>query len=67
MDSQGDYRALFESQHFNQSPGNFSAGHVITKLQPLHNTVLDITRLKDGSQKCRDYIDKMTINGHFSL
>ena len=32
-------------------------------LQPLHNTVryntvLDITRFKDGSQKCIDYIEK---------
>ena len=27
-------------------------------LQPLYNTVLDITRFKDGSQKCIDYIEK---------
>ena len=32
-------------------------------LQPLYNTVrynmvLDITRFKDGSQKCLDYIEK---------
>ena len=32
-------------------------------LQPLYNTVhynmvLDITRFKDGSQKCTDYIEK---------
>ena len=35
----------------------------ISTLQPLYNmahynTVLDITRLKDGSQKCIDYIEK---------
>ena len=30
-----------------------------------YNTVLDITRFKDGSQKCIDYIS--TINGHFSI
>ena len=35
----------------------------ITTLQPLYNTVryntvLDITRFKDGSQKCIDYIEK---------
>ena len=41
-------------------------------LQPLYNTVhyntvLDITWFKDGSQKCIDYIEKMTINGHFSF
>ena len=34
-----------------------------TTLQPLYNmvhynTVLDITRFKDGSQKCIDYIEK---------
>ena len=39
-------------------------------LQPIYNTVryntvLHITRFKDGSQKCIDYIEKMTINGHF--
>ena len=39
-------------------------------LQPLYNmviynTVLDITQLKDGSKKCKDYNEKMTINGHF--
>ena len=39
-------------------------------LQPLYNmvcynTVLDITWFKDGSPKCIDYIEKMTINGHF--
>ena len=27
-------------------------------LQSLYNTVLDITRFKDGSQKCIDYIEK---------
>ena len=32
-----------------------------------YNTVLDITWLKDGSQKCKDYIEKMTINGHFYI
>ena len=41
-------------------------------LHPIYNTVrydtvLDITRFKDGSQKCIDYIEKMTINGHFSI
>ena len=41
-------------------------------LQPLYNMVcynmvLDITWLKDGSQKYIDYIKKMTINGHFSI
>ena len=41
-------------------------------LQPLYNTVhynkvWDITRFKDGSQKCIDNIEKMTINGHFSI
>ena len=35
----------------------------INTLQPLYNTVryhmvLDITRFKDGSQKCIDYIEK---------
>ena len=35
----------------------------INLLQPLYNTVcyntvLDITRFKDGSQKCIDYIEK---------
>ena len=30
-----------------------------------YKTVLDTTRFKDGSQKCKDYIEKMTINGHF--
>ena len=35
----------------------------ILTLQPLYNTVryntvLDITRFKDGSQKCIDYIEK---------
>ena len=39
-------------------------------LQPLYNKVcynmvLDITWIRDGSQKCIDYIEKMTINGHF--
>ena len=37
--------------------------HVLTTLQPLYNTarynmVMDITRIKDGSQKCIDYIEK---------
>ena len=36
---------------------------VQSTLQPLYNTVryntvLDITRFKDGSQKCIDYIEK---------
>ena len=36
----------------------------INTLQPLYNmarynTVLDITRFKDGSQKCIDYIEKI--------
>ena len=40
------------------------------KKQPLYNTVrfntvLDITRFKDGSRKCIDDIEKMTINCHF--
>ena len=38
-------------------------GVLIITLQPLYNTVhyntvLDITRFKDGSQKCIDYIEK---------
>ena len=37
--------------------------HVIGTLQPpynmvRYNMVLDITRFKDGSQKCIDYIEK---------
>ena len=41
-------------------------------LKPLYNMVhynmvLDITPFIDGSQKCIDYIEKMTINGHFSI
>ena len=32
-------------------------------LQPLYNTVLAITRFKDGSQKCKDYIDKNSAEG----
>ena len=45
---------------------------LVDTLQPLYNTVhynsvLDITQFKDGSQKCIDYIEKMTINGHFSI
>ena len=40
--------------------------------KPLYNTVrcnkvLDITQCTDGSQKCKDYIEKMTINFHFSI
>ena len=31
---------------------------LVNTLQPLYNTVLDITRFKDGSQKCIDYIEK---------
>ena len=36
---------------------------LMSTLQPLYNTVryktvLDITRFKDGSQKCIDYIEK---------
>ena len=53
---------------------NFSRGHFLFLyiLQPLYktiryNTVLDITQFKDGSQKCVGYIEKMTINGHFSI
>ena len=43
---------------------------VDTTTLPRYNTVrydmvLDITQFKDGSQKCIDYIEKMTINGHF--
>ena len=50
-------------------PGKHSYDNCYT-LQPLdntvhYNTVLDITRFKDGSQKCIDYIEKMTIDGHF--
>ena len=38
-------------------------GQTVNTLQPLYNTVryntvLDITRFKDGSQKCIDYIEK---------
>ena len=36
-------------------------------LQPRYNMVLDITQFKDGFQKCIDYIEEMTINGHFSI
>ena len=41
----------------------FSLKNNIYTLQPLHNTVcyntvLDITRFEDGSQKCIDYIEK---------
>ena len=32
-----------------------------------YNTVLDITQFKDGSQKYKNNIEKMTINGHFSI
>ena len=40
-----------------------------TTLQPpyntvRYNTVLDVTRFKDGSQKCIDYIEKWTINDY---
>ena len=43
--------------------GTFSFDAVHTTLQPLYNTVrynmvLDITRFKDGSHKCIDYIEK---------
>ena len=46
--------------------------NIKNRLQPLYNTVryntvLDITRFKEGFQKCIDHIDKMTISGHFSL
>ena len=39
------------------------AADLVDTLQPLYNTVrynmvLDITRFKDGSQKCIDYIEK---------
>ena len=39
------------------------ATDLVDTLQPLYNTVryntvLDITRFKDGSQKCIDYIEK---------
>ena len=41
----------------------YDLAHFPHTLQPLYNTaryntVLDITRLKDGSQKCIDYIEK---------
>ena len=44
------------------APGKSRYNQVNT-LQPLYNTVryntvLDITRFKDGSQKCIDYIEK---------
>ena len=52
----------------------FYTSKIITTLQPLYNTahyntVLDITRFKDGSQNCIDYVEKwpLTINGHFSI
>ena len=43
------------------APGHLEA--IGNKLQPLYNTVhyntvLDITRFKDGLQKCIDYIEK---------
>ena len=30
-----------------------------------YNTLLDISQFKDGSQKCIDYIEKMSIKDHF--
>ena len=50
----------------------FLAKNIAGTLQPLYNTVrynmiLDITQFKDGSQMCIDYIEKITINGHFSI
>ena len=43
--------------------GSSTNGSSRSTLQPLYNTVryntvLDITRFKDGSQKCIDYIEK---------
>ena len=37
---------------------NISNMEVKHTLQPLYDTVLDITRFKDGSQKCIEYIEK---------
>ena len=60
---------------FNKHPGTETMGlPLFLKLfenstpKPFYNTIhynmiLDITQFKDGSQKCIDYIEKMTING----
>ena len=53
---------IFEKLDTNTDQQNIISGFLHT-LQPLYNMVcynmvLDITRFKDGSQKCTDYIEK---------
>ena len=59
----GDIIKIYVRIHFFY--GDIASSHFNNDytLQPLYNTihyntVLDITRFKDGSQKCIDYIDK---------